>query len=143
MIRALITLVLLAGVAHADVASDSKTTFDTAMARWNAAADDRGVFAKLWDLIESTPWDDLKQTKADVVADYKGIEKRLKAQEVVDAEIELGRMKLSIVRMDRAIETYKASTKATVWKMQLGIGLFIVGVFGMSIWRFLRRRVRS
>jgi hypothetical protein len=59
MMRTLIVLVLLAGVAHADTASEAKSVTDDAMARWNAADDDRGVLMKLWTLIDSTAYDNM------------------------------------------------------------------------------------
>jgi hypothetical protein len=142
VIRALLALVLLAGVAHADTASETKATADAALARWDAASNDRGIFAKLWDLVESSAWDQMKLAKQDVLYERAGIEKKLEEQELVDAELKLADLKTSVAAMDRTIAAYQASTKSTVWKLQLGIGLFIVGVFGMTIWRFVRRRVR-
>lgn len=142
MMRTLIALVLLAGVAHADTASESKKVTDDAMARWNAADNDRSVLAKLWDLIDSTAWDNMKRAKEQVLDRKKDIDKRLKNNEPVDAELRLQDLKRDVKMMDRDIDEYKSSTKATEWKLLAGIVIFVVAAFGATIWGFIRRRAR-
>lgn len=140
MMRTLIVLVVLAGVAHADTASEAKSVTDDAMARWNAADDDRGVLMKLWTLIDSTAYDNMTRAKEQVLDRKKDIDKRLKNHEDVDAELRLTDLKRDVKQMDHEIDEYRSTMKATEWKLGGGILLFVIAAFGATIWRFVRRR---
>jgi hypothetical protein len=140
--RALVILALLAasGIAHADTAEDAKKVTDDAMKRFAALESDRNVMWKLWDLIDSSAWDNVKHSR-DYVIERKGeIDKRVKAGEAVDAELKLDELKRDVDEMDKEIAAYRSSTQGNLWKLYGGAALFIVAVFGMSILRFLRRR---
>ncbi|HUS29435.1 MAG TPA: hypothetical protein VMZ53_13040 [Kofleriaceae bacterium] len=137
-----VLLSLLAGMAHADTAKEAQAVTDEAMARWNAAASERGIFAKVWDLIDSTAWDNMKRGKESVLDRKRDIDKRLKNHEDVDAELRLADLKRDAKMMDHEIAAYRDAMSSTVWKLQAGVALFIIGVFGASIWRFLKSRQR-
>ncbi|HTL38275.1 MAG TPA: hypothetical protein VL326_34330 [Kofleriaceae bacterium] len=142
MIRILIALVVFTSVAHADTASDAKKVTDDAFKRFAALESDRGPMWKAWDLIDSSAWDNVKHSR-DYVIERKGeIDKRLKNGENVDAELKLDELKRDVNELDQEIAAYRSSTGGNVWKLYGGAALFIVAVFGMSILRFLRSRVR-
>lgn len=142
MIRVLVILIALVGVAHADTASDAKKMTDAAMSRYADAESTGSVMGKVWRLIESAPHDNLVHSKDYVLEAKSDIDKALKAGEEVEAELKLGDLKRSIETLDTEIASYKSYMKGTLWKLYAGLAFFIVLAFGGSIWMFIKRKAR-
>jgi hypothetical protein len=142
MIRVWLVLIALAGVARADTASEAKQLTDAALARYAEADSTGSVFGKIWRLIDSSPHDNLVNAKTFMLEAKADVDKEVKADAAVEAEIKLGDLKTAIADLDKECAAYTKEMKSTLWKMYAGIAIFVIGVFGMSIWAFIRRRAR-
>ena len=142
MIRVLIVLIALAGVAHADTASEAKKLTEASLARYNEAESAGSVFGKIWRLIDSSPHDNLVNSKNFMLEAKADVDKNIKAGEEVEAGFKLEELKTSIADLDKECEVYKKEMKSKVLNMTAGIVIIVVGVFGMAIWAFIKRRAR-
>lgn len=142
MIRVLLILVALVGVAHADTASEAKKITDDALARYQDAASTGSVLGKVWRLIEDSPYNNLVHAKDYVVEQKANLDKQVKAGEEVEAELKLVDLKRAIETLDTEIASYKSYMKGTLWKLYGGLAFFIILAFGGSIWAFVKRRAR-
>jgi hypothetical protein len=133
-------LLVLGRTAHADTASDAKKLTDAALSRYTDAEKTGSVFGQLWRVIDSSPHDNLVNAKDYVVSAKADVDKELKANQEVEAELKLDALKRSIADLDTEIEAYRKDMKSTLWKLYAGTALFIIAVFGGAIWAFIRRR---
>jgi hypothetical protein len=143
MLRVLVVLVALTGVARADLASEARSKTDAAFARYDDKIGGRNPLLKVYDLIDSSMLDNVKASRKHLVEAKEAFDKAWKAHEETDAKFKLADLESEVKSLDREIDDYSKWGRTTMWKILGGLIFLGVAVFGGAIYAvFLRLRSR-
>ncbi|HSD90426.1 MAG TPA: hypothetical protein VLB44_23020, partial [Kofleriaceae bacterium] len=124
MLRVLVVLVALTGVARADLGSEARSVTDAALARYEDQIGGRNPLLKLYDLIDSSMLDNVKHAREHLIEAKADFDKQWKAHEEVEATHKLEELKQEVKAFDAEIDAYKKESKTTMWKLIGGLVLF-------------------
>jgi len=151
MLRVLVILVALVGVAHAEMQvsedpnKDARKLSEETFARYDSEIGSRNPLLRLYDLFDDARIVNCKNARVHFEEAKTAFDKVPK-DDVPELHYRLHDMQETAKGVNRAIDAYNAEAKSTMMKMIAGLALIGLLIFGGAIWAVIKakaaRRVR-
>lgn len=145
MLRVLVIVVALMGVAHAQMdlsanpQRDARNLTEETLARYDSEIASRNPLLRLYDLFDDALISNAKYARKHFDEAKEAFDKVPKGDEA-DLQDKLREMKQQAKAVNRTIDAYKVEAKGTMLKMVGGLVLIGLFIFGGAIWAVIKAK---